>query len=404
MLWGHRLFSVLIIASLLAVVWLVTVPTERDGFGRVERADSTADWLVTHAATTGSDPYADIRDLADRAGHPYVPAVAALPETIVHPRLPGALVLMLPSQIVTPVGWFWVMSFASALSAAAIVVWLRAHFAVPAFVAWAAAAFFAVAAPSHSALFFGTQSFVIAAAVVYAWTRLRGGDDVLSGIVIGAVLCLKVYPALIAVGLLLTGRRRAAGACAAAFVILNGVALALFRIDPVHAQEALGGAADRWIPFLGNGSLSVILGRSGFAVPTAAVLSWLVGLLLFLALMRLRPGTDLIMVAAVAIGLLISPVSWEHYVVVGVPAAAVAWVVSGGVLVRAAAVGWFAIFLLGEPITRVARDPTRATGELTFLGGVILTLMAIVAVVLAARAERGRARLPTSAVAPESQS
>ena len=134
----------------------------------------------------------------------------------------------------------------------------------------------------------------------------------LAAVLVGLCAAIKIYPALLIAGLWLSGQRRmafaAALAAAAALVLCElilgfGVTLGWLRFVPINTLH--------YVDEIGNGSLvrlvrAVIPGASPTPIALAALL------LLFVPLVpRIRSGTWL--QPLVPVMLLVSPLSWRHY-------------------------------------------------------------------------------------------
>jgi hypothetical protein len=142
--------------------------------------------------------------------------------------------------------------------------------------------------------------------------RLDARAPRLAGVLVGLCAAIKIYPGLLLAGLWLSGRRRmaiaAAAAGAAALVLCElilgfGVTLGWLRFVPINTLH--------YVDEIGNGSL-VRLARAVIpgAPPTPIALAAL--LLLFVPLVpRIRSGVWL--QPLVPVILLVSPLSWRHY-------------------------------------------------------------------------------------------
>jgi hypothetical protein len=134
----------------------------------------------------------------------------------------------------------------------------------------------------------------------------------LAAVLVGACAAIKVYPALLILGLWIGGRRRqalialATGAAALALcelVLGFGVTLGWLRFVPVNTQS--------YVDSNGNGSL-VRLVRAVIPGAEPTLVALVVLLLLLLPLIpRIRAGTWL--QPLVPVLLLVSPLSWRHY-------------------------------------------------------------------------------------------
>ncbi len=161
------------------------------------------------------------------------------------------------------------------------------------------------------ALGLGTHEPLLLLLLALAW-RLDGRDQRWAGALVGVSAALKAYPALLLVGLWLSGRRRAvivALAVIASVTLLCEVVLGLGVTRDWLAYVPINTA--RYVDAVGNLSL-VRLVRS-FAPGAESTLIALVagGVLLLPLIPRLREGGWFAPLLPVM--LLISPLSWRHY-------------------------------------------------------------------------------------------
>lgn len=216
-----------------------------------------------------------------------------------HP--PFATLLTVP---LIPFGW-----------AAARIVWCGIMWACVVGGWWAGRVTLASAAATASfwliALVLGTHEPLLFAMLMIALQTIDRAP-LRAGVLVGLCIALKAYPALILIGLWMSGRRRAAIASVitAAVVMLVaeaiigwGATLAWLRYMPVNTA--------RYVDTLENGSLVKLVRE---VVPGAApvVAAAVLTALLALPLRRYMRATDGIR-PLVALMLLVSPLSWRHY-------------------------------------------------------------------------------------------
>jgi len=172
--------------------------------------------------------------------------------------------------------------------------------------------------PVQQTLLFGQINFIVFALVVYDF-HLRD-ERPWKGVALGLAIGLKLTPAVFAVYLFLTGRRRAAltaiGTFAATvligFVTAPSVALQYWRGDFL-VGEKVGQS------YVGNQSLKGVLLRlldEGTAADRLYVVAAIVVAVggLWLAVRAHRAGDELLAVVVTALTmLLVSPVSWSHH-------------------------------------------------------------------------------------------
>jgi alpha-1,2-mannosyltransferase len=204
--------------------------------------------------------------------------------------------------------------------------------------AWTVALAVATAAiwlePARATLGYGQVDILLTAAVLY---DLSLPDTArCKGVLIGLVAGLKLTPAIFAVYLLVTGRRRAAAIAAAAFA---GTVAVGFSVFPASSAWFWSGrfASPGHVSPVQNPQNQSLYGALARAMHTAHVLPvWLplatavaaAGLALAAAASR-RGDEALGFSLCAATGLLISPISWIHHWVIVIPALLVAGLAAG---------------------------------------------------------------------------
>jgi len=199
--------------------------------------------------------------------------------------------------------------------------------------AWTLALAVAAAAiwlePARATLGYGQVDILLTAAVLYDLSLPDTARR--KGMLIGLVAGLKLTPAIFAVYLLVTGRRRAAAIAAAAFA---GTVAAGFSVLPASSAWFWSGrfASPGHVSPVQNPQNQSLYGALARAMHTAHVLPvWLplataaavAGLALAAA--ASRRGDEALGFSLCAVtGLLISPISWIHHWVIVIPALLVA--------------------------------------------------------------------------------
>jgi alpha-1,2-mannosyltransferase len=199
-------------------------------------------------------------------------------------------------------------AWALALAAAAAAIWLE---------------------PARATLGYGQVDILLTAAVLYDLSLPDTARR--KGTLIGLVAGLKLTPAIFAVYLLVTGRRRAAATAAAAFA---GTVAAGFSVLPASSAWFWSGqfASPGHVSPVQNPQNQSLYGALARAMHTVHVLPvWLplataaavAGLALAAA--ASRRGDEALGFSLCAVtGLLISPISWIHHWVIVIPALLVA--------------------------------------------------------------------------------
>ena len=200
-----------------------------------------------------------------------------------------------------------------ALAAAAAAIWLE---------------------PARATLGYGQVDILLTAAVLYDLSLPDTARR--KGMLIGLAAGLKLTPAIFAVYLLVTGRRRAAATAAAAFA---GTVAAGFSVLPASSAWFWAGrfASPGHVSPVQNPQNQSLYGALARAMHTAHVLPvWLplaaaaavAGLALAAA--ASRRGDEALGFSLCAVtGLLISPISWIHHWVIVIPALLVAGLTAG---------------------------------------------------------------------------
>jgi alpha-1,2-mannosyltransferase len=159
------------------------------------------------------------------------------------------------------------------------------------------------------------------------------------GVLIGIAAGIKLTPAIFAVHLLLTGRRRAAGTALASFVATAVAGWVLLPADSARfwtvlwwRPEHIGG-----VPYVGNQSLNgffvrVLHGTEPARLPWLAAGLLVAALGLAVAAATHRAGRELAAIGLVGlVSVLVSPISWSHHWV---------WVLPGTIAAGAAGFSW----------------------------------------------------------------
>jgi alpha-1,2-mannosyltransferase len=182
--------------------------------------------------------------------------------------------------------------------------------------------------PVFQTVIFGQINLAVAVLVLWDLTRPDGARG--KGFALGLAAGVKITPALLAVHLALTGRRREAARAAAGFAASAAVGLAVLPGASVDFWTARLYETDRvgkvWI--VDNQSLQGLLARllhtpaPGLLWAGPALLTAVAGLAVAARAHRHgRPALGLLCAAVTA--LLVSPVSWSHHWVWCVPLLAV---------------------------------------------------------------------------------
>jgi len=318
---------------------------------RWQKADVTADWVVTRAALHGADPYADTSIVARNEGVAIADreSLAGASREAPHPRPPSAFVVLVPLLAVGARHAYAAMLLANVVLAVLLVVLIaRAtdRRLVPALVVGAVGL---NALAARDGLVWGTQSYLMAVLVAATYLLTRNRDDWRGGVPLGVAAALKLFPLVLVVPLFVAGRRRAAALAAGVFAGTTLLGLALPGVGLANAAHALRGADGAWGASPGNASLGAGLVRAGVPVSVAGLTGMmLAGAIALLLVRRARRLAVSYWGVAVAM-LLASPISWRHYDLMIVGGAVVLAVVESNRVTRAS-VGVFVALALVPPL------------------------------------------------------
>ena len=203
--------------------------------------------------------------------------------------------------------------------------------------------------PARATLGYGQVDILLTAAVLYDLSLPDTARR--KGVMIGLAAGLKLTPAIFAVYLLVTGRRRAAAIAAAAFA---GTVAAGFSVFPASSAWFWSGrfASPGHVSPVQNPQNQSLYGALARVMHTAHVLPvWLplatavAAAGLALAAAASRRGDEALGFSLCAVtGLLISPISWTHHWVIAIPALPIA----GRAVYRAYRAGNMAAAGLGQ--------------------------------------------------------
>ena len=182
---------------------------------------------------------------------------------------------------------------------------------------------------SHLAL--GQISIIVAACVMGAWSLLRLQHEELAGLLLGFATAFKLYPAILALYLLLRGHHKALGVMLLTAVLFS--LLPLFWVAPqdfsLYITDIVGANATVYVGFPANVSWASLMERlfAGgqwieplWAFPQLArwlTLAFSLGFLAILAWQLQRFPRTLLGEAAAwssvcVVMLLLTPISWQH--------------------------------------------------------------------------------------------
>lgn len=281
-------------------------------------ADIKYDWLSAWG-TLNADAYDDPLTLAGKAGVQvevlYMVSYSGQPIPA-HPRLPGALPLLLPLLLI-PYDFLYALWVGTSIALTAFLCLQKANGAQSAGAIAAATAASLVAAPSFVNLRYAGQAALVAVLTVAAWRLSLDRRERLAGLILGIVGALKVFPLVLVFPLLLRRRIQTALSCTVTFVALNVLGVTLLGASLTRALDAFASALDAWFGMLGNGSLYRLSTLHVSKAPWSYIVASSAIAGLFVCAVRTRSiGVPEVWLSLALLGL---PISWISYDIVLLP-------------------------------------------------------------------------------------
>lgn len=281
-------------------------------------SDIEYDWLAAGAAAEG-DAYAPMLDIAEAAEVDLniVRAADGSADTV-HPRTPGALLLLQPLRLVrfdhlVP----FIAGVSAALVLAFVMLWRRES--VPSTRETLMLVATVASAPVLMAFAFGSVAIVIAWLSLASWYLGSRGSRVIAPVLAAVAISLKVFPLVLVAAWWIGGKRRLALITVLVTAVMNCAGLLLPGVGLSSAVSALADGATDFIRIPTNGSVAGLLINVGVGAETAVLLSSLL-LVGSLALASRRPkGTMASLAMLLVLVLLFQPVSWASYDVILLP-------------------------------------------------------------------------------------
>lgn len=282
-------------------------------------SDVEYDWLAAGAAAEG-DAYAPVLEIADAADVDLniVRAADGSADTV-HPRTPGALLLLQPLRMVR---FEHLAPFISGVSAALVLAfvmqWWRESGA-PSTREVLLLLATVLSAPVLMTFAFGSVAIVIAWLTLASWYLGARGSRVIAPVLAAVAITLKVFPLVLVVAWWVGRKRKLAITTLLVTAVVNCAGLLLPGVGVSAAVSALSHGATDFIRIPTNGSFAGLLIVAGVASQTAVLVS---GLLLVgsLALAFRRPWGSMASFAMLLVLILVfQPVSWASYDVIVLP-------------------------------------------------------------------------------------
>lgn len=317
-----RQWTFLVPAAVILSIVAVGVVTSEDTW---RGYDITADWLVSRAFLDGHDVTRPISNLAVEYG---VPRLTVEGVDLVHPRLPGAVLILSPLGLIpnSEVVVNGLLGFNTILTLV-LIHRLIARFRLSPVEVVVGSVLVVGGGMVRGALLFGTWSILLAWVIDRIWTQEQQSDSVVQGgIELGVGMSLKLYPGAGLVALAFRRHWTAVTAGVVTVMAANALGLVFGSTPAWRYVDWLQAANRQWLPFAGNFSVPALFSALGMDPGS----SLLVGLLLVtaggLALIRTCTAAaenpwPLVIVGA----LLAQPVVWGHYWVAAVPVVAWIW-------------------------------------------------------------------------------
>jgi uncharacterized membrane protein len=236
-----------------------------------------------------------------------------------------------------------------------------------------AAALALASAPLYSSFEFGTISIVVTALIFASWVWADSDRHWIAGVALGLAISLKVWPGLLLIPLLVTRRFEVVRWSLATVLVLQVAGFILFDITPTDLLSAFSETSAEWLSFAGNGSASGTLARLGIDPWLATIPLFILGAVTVWLLSSRHEASSYPL--AIVVGLLVSPLAWEHYDVALLGVAAV--VISVPNWPRVLTGAFLTLAMFGMQFRRIGPTDMYAVGWRTLVGR-LLMLAAVV--------------------------
>ena len=297
-------------------------------------SDFTADYAAVRSALAGGPIYGpEIVSLQ----HDY-----GLAEVIANNHPPTSAIFFLPIAGFGPAAAFFIFNSISLLLFLLSIAAVLQREAVDPKKRFLLLLFFLIWPPTYGSLALGQSSLLIGALVLTAWNLFCRGSDLRSGVMTGAAGLIKLFPIMLAVFFVCRAKWRALAGVAAAVMAGAAASVWLVGVDsfreyiltvlPYHHAES------RMIPFNFSiaGMILPIFQSGPWSTPLAelprlgagltAALQIFVGAATFYTVIagsrsagpNMRPGNRELFSIVILAALLISPMTWGHYLLLAV--------------------------------------------------------------------------------------
>ena len=267
--------------------------------------DLIAEQMVGRALVDGISPYLTLAELHDVYGGP-------VDWEWIDPRTPAALALVTPLAPIPTSALIKAMTVVNVTAIGAVVV-LSARLAGRSIkVAALLFPLLMTSEPGGQMIQHGNLSPLIGLAVVWTWWSMRAGDSWIGGLPLGIAAATRVFPTVLALVLLVGGRRKAGIAALMAAVLFNAAALLIPGVSIRGSAEALAGA-EQFLAHSNSFSIPGVAIRYGVPFSVGVVLSFALPVLLGLWILARRPPWERGLLLGAPMMLLANPTSWPHY-------------------------------------------------------------------------------------------
>jgi hypothetical protein len=267
--------------------------------------DLIAEQMVGRALADGISPYVTLAELHDVYGGP-------VDWEWIHPRTPAALALVVPLGPIPTSALINVMTVVNVTAMLAVVLMSAslAHRSIK--VAVLLFPLLLASEPGGQMIQHANLSPLIGLAVVWTWWSMRAGDSWIGGLPLGIAASARIFPTVLALVLLVGGRRKAGVAALVAAVVFNAAALLIPGVSISGSIEALGGA-EQFLAHSNSFSIPGVVVRLGAPFSMGVVLSFALPVLLGLWILARRPPWERGLLLGAPLMLLVNQTSWPHY-------------------------------------------------------------------------------------------
>ena len=267
--------------------------------------DLIAEQMTGRALVDGNNPYATLAELHDVYGGP-------VDWDWIIPRTPAALAVVIPLATTSTASLIGAMTVVNVTAMLTVVV-ISARLAGRSLTG--AALIFPLlvtSEPGGQMIQHANLSPLIGLAVVWTWWSMRKGDSWIGGFPLGIASAVRIFPIVLALVLLVGGRRRAGLTALVAAVGLNLVALPIPGVSISGSIKALSGA-QQFLAHSNSFSIPSVIVRYGAPLSIGVMLSVALPILLVLWILVKRPPWERGLLLGAPLMLLANPTSWPHY-------------------------------------------------------------------------------------------